>query len=120
MTLNEEEQKAAARPKKKIGFIVAAILLLLIAVYAILGAVFWKIGMPAFMFGYEKNDKGGITITNYYGTYLHVHIPDKIDGLEVTEIGHGSIGDTNDKNKSAFQLFISKNIREVRLPDTVV
>ena len=119
MTLNEAGQKAAARSRKK-RYIVAAILLLLIAVYAILGAMFWKIGMPAFMFGYEKNDKGGITITNYYGTYLHVHIPDKIDGLEVTEIGHGSIGDTNDKNKSAFQLFISKNIREVRLPDTVV
>ncbi|EXM40199.1 hypothetical protein RASY3_07840 [Ruminococcus albus SY3] len=118
MTLNEEGQKAVARPRKK-RYIVAAILLGLIAVYAILGAIFWKIGMPAFMFGYEKNDKGGITITNYYGTYLHVHIPDKIDGLDVTEIGYAAIGYSPARPKSKFHSSINENIREVRLPDTV-
>ena len=118
MTLNEEGQKAVARPKKK-RYIVAAILRGLIAVYAILGAVFWKIGMPAFMFGYEKNDNGGITITDYYGPYLHVHIPDKIDGLEVTEIGYAAIGYSPAKPKSKFRSSINENIREVRLPDTV-
>jgi len=118
MTLNEEGQKAVARPRKKIGFIVAAILLGLIAVYAILGAIFWKIGMPAFMFKYEKNDKGGITITDYLGPYLYVHIPDKIDGVEVTEIGQDSIGYSL-KPRSNLNGFICENIREIRLPDTV-
>ncbi|WP_024857390.1 leucine-rich repeat domain-containing protein [Ruminococcus albus] len=117
MTLNEEGQKAVARPRKK-RYIVAAILLGLIAVYAILGAIFWKIGMPAFMFGYEKNDKGGITITDYLGPYLQVHIPDKIEGLEVTEIGHGSIG-YELLPRSDFDEYICQNILEVRLPDTV-
>lgn len=117
MTLNEEEQKAVARPRKK-RYIVAAILLGLIAVYAILGAIFWKIGMPAFMFKYEKNDKGGITITDYLGPYLQVHIPDKIEGLEVTEIGHGSIG-YELLPRSEYERFICNNICMVRLPDTV-
>ncbi|MBE6867175.1 MAG: leucine-rich repeat domain-containing protein [Ruminococcus albus] len=121
MTLNEEGQKAAARPRKKIGFIVAAVLLGLIVIYIVSGALFWKIGMPAFMFKYEKNDKGGITITDYLGPYLQVHIPDKIEGLEVTEIGHGSIGydGVELSPKSDFDEFICQNILEVRLPDTV-
>ena len=126
MTLNEEGQKAVARPKKK-RYIVAAILLGLIAVYAILGAIFWKIGMPAFMFGYEKNDWGGITITDYYGTYLHVHVPDKIDGLDVTEIGALAFSDREKKDfpenrtsfKAHFRFTTKKNIREVIIPDTV-
>ncbi|SFB86205.1 leucine-rich repeat domain-containing protein [Ruminococcus albus] len=120
MTLNEAGQKAVARPRKK-RYIVAAILLGLIAVYAILGAVFWKIGMPAFMFGYKKNDNGGITITNYYGTYLHVHIPDKIDGLDVTEIGRRVFDNDSDSHsvKTKFKSLVCRNIREVRLPDTV-
>ena len=104
--------------KKKIRHIVAAVLLGIIVIYIVSGAIFWKIGMPAFMFKYEKNDKGGITITDYLGPYLYVHIPDKIDGVEVTEIGEFSIG--NDYHpKSKFDSFIYHNIREVRLPDTV-
>ena len=124
MTLNEAGQKAAARPRKK-RYIVAAILLGLIAVYAILGAVFWKIGMPAFMFGYKKNDWGGITITDYYGTYLHVHIHDKIYGIEVTEIGELAFSDyeADRDNSNSFKAHcrftIKKNIREVIIPDTV-
>jgi len=102
-------------------------LLGLIAVYAILGAVFWKIGMPAFMFGYEKNDNGGITITDYYGTYLHVHVPDKIDGLDVTEIGALAFSDREKKDfpenrtsfKAHFRFTTKKNIREVIIPDSV-
>ena len=117
MTLNEEEQKAVARPRKK-RYIVAAILLGIIVIYIVSGAIFWKIGMPAFMFKYEKNDKGGITITDYRGTYLHVHIPDKIEGLEVTEIGHGSIG-YEVLPRSEYERFICNNICMVRLPDTV-
>ena len=104
--------------KKKIRHIVAAVLLGIIVIYIVSGAIFWKIGMPAFMFKYEKNDKGGITITDYRGTYLHVHIPDKIDGVEVTEIGHGSIG-YELLPRSDFDEYICQNILEVRLPDTV-
>ena len=104
--------------KKKIRHIVAAVLLGIIVIYIVSGAIFWKIGMPAFMFKYEKNDKGGITITDYLGPYLYVHIPDKIDGVEVTEIGEFSIG-RGFHPRSDFETFICKNIREVRLPDTV-
>ena len=104
--------------KKKIRHIVAAVLLGIIVIYIVSGAIFWKIGMPAFMFKYEKNDKGGITITDYLGPYLQVHIPDKIEGLEVTEIGHGSIG-YELLPRSDFDEYICQNILEVRLPDTV-
>jgi hypothetical protein len=104
--------------KKKLKFIVAAVLLGILVIYIVSGAIFWKIGMPAFMFKYEKNDKGGITITDYLGPYLQVHIPDKIDGVEVTEIGGYSIG-YETLQKSRIERFICHNIREVRLPDTV-
>ncbi|SFB86094.1 leucine-rich repeat domain-containing protein [Ruminococcus albus] len=107
--------------KKKIRHIVAAVLLGIIVIYIVSGALFWKIGMPAFMFGYEKNDNGGITITNYYGPYLHVHIPDKIDGLDVTEIGFEAFGPKLSPHsaKDKFKSLVCRNIREVRLPDTV-
>ena len=104
--------------KKKIRHIVAAVLLGIIVIYIVSGAIFWKIGMPAFMFKYEKNDKGGITITDYLGPYLQVHIPDKIEGHEVTEIGHGSIG-YELLPRYDFDEYICQNILEVRLPDTV-
>ena len=104
--------------KKKLKFIVAAVLLGIIMIYIVSGAIFWKIGMPAFMFGYKKNDWGGITITDYYGTYLHVHVPDKIDGLEVTEIGALAFSDDFGE-KTDFHRSICRNIREVRLPDSI-
>jgi hypothetical protein len=104
--------------KMKRSYKVVGVLLGLIVIYIVSGAIFWKIGMPAFMFKYEKNDKGGITITDYLGPYLYVHIPDKIDGVEVTEIGGFSFGN-NYNSKSKFDSFIYHNIREVRLPDTV-
>lgn len=109
----------------KRSYKVAGVLLGLIVIYLLLGVLFWKIGMPAFMFKYEKNDKGGITITDYRGTYLHVHIPDKINGLEVTEIGDLAFSDyeadrDNDNSFKAHCRFtIKKNIREVIIPDTV-
>ena len=111
--------------KKKIRHIVAAVLLGIIVIYIVSGAIFWKIGMPAFMFKYEKNDKGGITITDYLGPYLQVHIPDKIEGLEVTEIGEFAFSDyeadrDNSNNFKAHCRFtIKKNIREVIIPDSV-
>ena len=113
--------------KMKRSYKVAGVLLGIIVIYLLLGVLFWKIGMPAFMFKYEKNDKGGITITDYRGTYLHVHIPDKINGFEVTEIGEFAFSDYEAKDfpdnstnfKAHCRFTIKKNIREVIIPDTV-
>ena len=113
--------------KKKIRHIVAAVLLGIIVIYIVSGAIFWKIGMPAFMFEYEKNDKGGITITDYLGPYLYVHIPDKIDGVEVTEIGYHAFSDEKPVDfpakrtglKSHLRFSFNDNIREVIIPDSV-
>lgn len=124
--IQNADVSAEKTPRKmKRSYKVAGVLLGLIVIYIVWGAIFWKIGMPAFMFKYEKNDKGGITITDYRGTYLHVHIPDKINGLEVTEIGELAFSDyeadrDNSNNFTAHCRFtIKKNIREVIIPDTV-
>ena len=124
--IQNADVSAEKTPRKmKSSYKVVGVLLGLIVIYILSGAIFWKIGMPAFMFKYEKNDKGGITITDYRGTYLHVHIPDKIYGIEVTEIGELAFSDyeADRDNSNSFKAHcrftIKKNIREVIIPDTV-
>ena len=59
---------------------------------------------PASDFAYTA-DGGEVTITDYIGTSEHVLIPDAIDGLPVTALGH--------------QAFYEKTVTTVVVPDSV-
>lgn len=59
---------------------------------------------PASDFAYTA-DGGEVTITDYIGTSEHVLIPDTIDGLPVTALGH--------------QAFYEKTVTTVVVPDSV-
>lgn len=83
--------------------------------------------IPQFIFEYEKNDSGGITITEYMGEKSDIIIPDTIGKLPVTEIGYignnqkiksVTIPDSVEKiSESAF--YRCENLKYVNIPESV-
>lgn len=71
----------------KAGKIIALTSIILCAVSFINKALKYS-DIPQSIFEYEKNDNGGITITDYTGKNSDVIIPDTIGKLPVTEIGY--------------------------------
>ncbi|MDD7186109.1 MAG: leucine-rich repeat domain-containing protein [Oscillospiraceae bacterium] len=71
----------------KAGKIIALTSIILCAVSFINKGLKYS-NIPQFIFEYEKNDNGGITISDYTGKNSDVIIPDTIGKLPVTEIGY--------------------------------
>lgn len=78
-------------------------------------------------FEYEENSDGGITITKYIGTDTKVVIPEKINGVAVTNIGELSFANSQElesvsipsgvKNIGAAAFYRLSNLLTVNLPD---
>ena len=69
--------------RKRCALIIGAVLL---AVYLIVSVIFWFTGMPKIFFRYKVKEDNTISIDYYSGFFPLLRIPDKIDGLPVTEI----------------------------------
>ena len=69
--------------RKRLAIIIGAVLL---AVYLIVSVIFWFTGMPKVFFRYKIKEDNTISIDYYSGFFPLLRIPDKIDGLPVTEI----------------------------------
>ncbi|MGN1037572.1 MAG: leucine-rich repeat protein, partial [Ruminococcus sp.] len=87
----------------KAGKIIALTSIILCAVSFINKGLKYS-NIPQFIFEYEKNDNGGITISDYTGKNSDVIIPDTIGKLPVTEIGY---------------MGYNQKIKSVTIPDSV-
>ena len=75
--------KKISAGKRRAIIITGAVLL---AIYLIVSVIFWFTGMPKTFFRYKVKEDNTISIDYYSGFFPLMRIPDKIDGLPVTEI----------------------------------
>ena len=105
-------KKLSAR--KRCALIIGAVLL---AIYLIVSVIFWFTGMPKIFFRYKVKEDNTISIDYYSGFFPLLRIPDKIDGLPVTEIDD-MLNNYSYDNKSRTNNLANLTVA-VHIPDSV-
>ncbi len=108
--------KKISAGKRRAIIITGAVLL---AIYLIVSVVFWFTGMPKTFFRYKVKEDNTISIDYYSGFFPLLRIPDKIDGLPVTEIDtrlneYYKVNDHKERTN-----YLAKLTVAVHIPDSV-
>ena len=106
-------KKLSAR--KRCALIIGAVLL---AIYLIVSVIFWFTGMPKIFFRYKVKEDNTISIDYYSGFFPLLRIPDKIDGLPVTELDWW-LNEYNGENYKEKRNYLAAFTVAVHIPDSV-
>ena len=101
--------------RKRCAIIIGAVLL---AIYLIVSVIFWFTGMPKIFFRYKVKEDNTISIDYYSGFFPLLRIPDKIDGLPVTELDW-RLNEYNGESYKDKKNYLAAVTVAVHIPDSV-